>query len=219
MTRIKVSQYKIYEKGREYSVLKFPCIKHMWVYDDRPEEDCYMVDGPPEVFSMLKYAFAILIEASDKIIYFPCKQDGIGSYYTENYDLVLCGPKAQFRRSLWVKLKRKLQDSNLTEKYVLQYSRKKLDDFCLSRLLEKDDRYNSVRYFIKTEMAKKMKKEYFEEVVGETVFMVVGKEECYYYHYRICKDLDEYEAGYRYGTWTAVGYILPDKAIQSMYEK
>ena len=84
-----MDEYLVREKGREYSVLVFPFIEHMWAFDDSPEEYCYMVDGPPKVFAMLKYAMAILIEASDKIIYFPCKQSGIGRYYKDNYHLYL----------------------------------------------------------------------------------------------------------------------------------
>ena len=76
MNKFKIDEYRVWEKGREFSVLVFPKIEYMWAYDDSPEEYCYMIDGPVEVFAALKYALAILAEASNKIIYFPCKQVG-----------------------------------------------------------------------------------------------------------------------------------------------
>ena len=108
----------------EYAVLVFPFIKYMWAYDNGPEDGGYMVDEPAEVFSMLKYAMAILTEASDNIIYFPCKQSGIGRFYRENYHLVLCTPKIQLRRSSWINISRKLNNTTKIGKYVLQYNRK-----------------------------------------------------------------------------------------------
>lgn len=137
MVRFKVDEYLVKEKGREYSVLVFPFVKYMWAFDDEPEENCYMVDGCVEAFSMLKYAMAILAEASDKIIYFPCKQEGIGRYYSENYNLIICTPKSQLRCSYWIPIRRKLNNSTYVGSYVLQYDRQKLDDYCLKKLLER----------------------------------------------------------------------------------
>lgn len=117
MKRFKADEYVVREKGRDYSVLVFPFVKYMWAFDDWPGEDCYMVDGSAEAFSMLKYALAILIEASDKVIYFPCKQKGIDTFYNENYNLVICTPKAQLRRSSWIAIRRKLTASTKKGRY------------------------------------------------------------------------------------------------------
>ena len=112
MDKYKIEEYRVCEKGRAFSVLVFPKIDYMWAFDDSPEEYCYMVDGTAEVYAALKHAMAILSEASDKIIYFPCKQEGIGRCYRENYNLVLCTPRAQLRRSYWIAIRRKLIPAN-----------------------------------------------------------------------------------------------------------
>ena len=124
MCKYKVEEYSVTEKNKEYSVLVFPKLQYMWAYDCSPEEYCYMVDGTAEVFSALKHAMAILTQASDKIIYFPCKQDGIGTCYRDNYNLVLCTLKAQLRRSYWIAIRRKLVPANKRGNYVLRYDRK-----------------------------------------------------------------------------------------------
>ena len=192
----------------------------MWAYDNYVEDGCYMVDGTAEAYSMLKYAMAILTEASDKIIYFPCKQDGIGRYYRENYNLILCTPKAQLRRSSWISIRRKLKNSKKTT-YTLQYNREKLDDYCKSKLMLKDtdirNRYKD--YYTRTEIGKKIRKDHLEELVGENLFMVMSKDECYINHFQIGQDLDEYNAGDEYGAWTALGWIITDTGISNMKEK
>ena len=53
MDKFKVEEFRVVEKGKEYSVLVFPKIEYMWAFDDNPEEDCYMVDGTAEVYSAL----------------------------------------------------------------------------------------------------------------------------------------------------------------------
>lgn len=189
----------------------------MWAYDNYKEDGCYMVDGTAEAFSMLKYAMAILTEASDKIIYFPCKQDGIGRYYRENYNLILCTPKAQLRRSSWISIRRKIKKSpKLT--YTLQYNREKLDDYCKSKLIlkETDIRNQYREYYTRTEIDKKIRKDHLEELVGENLFMVMSKDECYINHFHIAHDLDEYSAGDKYGAWTALGWIITETGIKNM---
>lgn len=78
LEKIKIDRYSVYEKGRTYEILKFPFIKHMWAYDDHPAEEMMLVDGCKEAFEWMTYACAILANNKDKIIYFSCKQDGIG---------------------------------------------------------------------------------------------------------------------------------------------
>ncbi len=110
--KIKIEKYKIYEKGRTYEVLKFPFIKHMWAYDDHPAEKLLLVDGCKEAFEWMTYACAILAYDKNKIIYFPCKQNGIGKYYKDSHHLVMCRAELQFKRSLWFRIKDKLDDKN-----------------------------------------------------------------------------------------------------------
>ena len=101
LEKIKIDRYSVYEKGRTYEILKFPFIKHMWAYDDHPAEEMMLVDGCREAFEWMTYACAILANDKDKIIYFPCKQEGIGIYYNESHHLVMCRAEFQFKRSLW----------------------------------------------------------------------------------------------------------------------
>lgn len=216
MDRIRIEEYVVREKGREFSVLVFPKLQYMWVFDDYPEEHCYLVDGTAEVFSALKHALAVLAEASDKIIYFPCKQEGIGNYYRKNYNLVLCTPKAQLRRSSWIAIRRKLVTANKKNAYVLQYNRKKLDDLCEKKLLVMECRGTESKFMLRTEMQKKFDKEHLEKLVGENLFMVLGRDECLFNHYLIAKDLDEYCAGDDYGAYTAMGWLITQKGLQNM---
>ena len=41
----KFSQYEIYEKNREYKVIEFPFIEHMWAFHTWPAEDEAAIDG------------------------------------------------------------------------------------------------------------------------------------------------------------------------------
>lgn len=232
MKRFKVDEYIVREKGKEYSVLVFPFIKDMYAFNDWPEEDCYMVDGSTKAFSMLKYALAILIEASDKIIYFPCKKNGLSGCYTDNYNLVLCTPKAQFHRSSWIAIRRKLNASTKRGSYCLQYNRKKLDDFCRKKLFEKQSEntdttwiyiHNFVggsctRNTVKTEICQKIREEHLEKLIGENLFLVLGKLECYVSHYSIAEELDKFKSGSEFGTHSALGWILPQNAILRMLD-
>ena len=219
MKRFKVEEYAVFEKGRKYSVLVFPQVKHMWAYDDYPEENRYMIDGPVQAFSLLKYATAILLEASDKIIYFPCRQDGIGCYYNENYDLVLCSPKVQLRRSSWIDIRRKLSDKTKVGKYTLQYDRKKIDDYCEKKLLDMKQPYGRRDFSLKPEYSKRIQREHLEEVCGNTLFRVLGNTECYYAHYLTAKDLDTADESDRTSTWSWFGWFLPQYVIRVMYKK
>lgn len=219
MEKYKIEEYRVSEKGREYPVLVFPKLDYMWAFDDRPEEDCYMVDGTAEVYAALKHAMAILSEASDKIIYFPCKQAGIGRCYQENYNLILYTPKAQLRRSYWIAIRRKLVPANGIGNYVLKYNRKKLDDFCEKKLMAMESRGTESKLELRTEVGKKIEEEHLEEVVGENLFLVLGKNECLYNHYLIAKDLDEYCAGDDYGAWSAMGWIITQKGLQNMKQR
>lgn len=217
MKRFKVDEYKVTEKGKTYSIIVFPFIKYMWAYDNWVEGDGYKVDGPIEAYEMLRYAMAILIEASDKIIYFPCKQKGIGWFYNENHNLILCTPKAQLRRSLWIKLRRKLKYSQKYS-YVLQYDREKLDDYCKNFLLKDKSRRDGRFYYPIPEIEKKIKNEHIEDLVGENLFMFIGKEECYIHHHQISLDIDEYDPNNLYSTWSSIGWIITESGLRDLEE-
>ena len=72
MKKIKIDRYFVNEKGRTYEVLKFPFIRHMWVTDDRDSIGVhFIIDGCKEVYSQMKYAFAILAIFLIKSYIFP----------------------------------------------------------------------------------------------------------------------------------------------------
>lgn len=216
--KIKIDQYMINEKGRTYEILKFPFIKYMWAFDDDPEEDILMVDGCKEAFMWMKYAFAILANYPNKIIYFPCKQSAINGHYNDNYHLVLCRPEVQLRRSLWSRIKKKINQKHIIEKFILSYDRKKLDDYYKKVLCKKYMlRYTAHDHKSGIVSDFKFKKGYHkhvEEIVGDTLFMVLSRVECFKYHYDTAKDLDEYCSGNKYNIWSSIGWILSDINIK-----
>lgn len=217
MDKYKLDEYKITEKGREYSVIVFPKVEYMWAFDDYPEENCYMVDGTAYAYKLLKLACAILISSPEKIVYFPCKQEGIGHFYRDNYHFVLCTPQVQLRRSSWVRIRRKISQNTWNGKYKLCYDRKKLDDFCIRNYMEwYQTRACEWKYGLRTVSRKEIDKSHVEEVAGDTLFMVVGKEECYFNHYLIAKDLDEYGDLEEFGAWSALGWIITKRGIGDM---
>lgn len=220
MNKIKIDQYAVRVKGRTYEILKFPFVKYMWAFDDYPEEDMLMVDGCKEAFMWMKYAFAILANYPDKIIYFPCKQDGIHWYYNNNYHLVLCRPEVQLRRSLWPRIRKKMDLKHAVEKFVLSYDRKKLDDYYEKGLWK---RYPVEtwrdRKFIQNPGPKKGYQTHVEEIVGDTVFMVLNRVECFEYHYGTARDLDEYRSGKDCHIWGPIGWIMSDGNIRSMIKE
>lgn len=215
MDKLKIDEFRVFEKGKEYSVLVFPKIEYMWVVEGDDKDDTFWIDAAVEGHVAFKYAMAILAEASDKIIYFPCKQKGLGGYYSTNYNLILCTPKVQLRRSLWPSIRRKLNDKNKRGKYVLHYNRKKLDDFCEKKLMVKESHGPEATLELRAEIAKKMDKDFLEEIIEDNYFVVLGKENCIDYHYRIAKDLDKYDADNDVGM-SIVGRIFSQKELQRM---
>lgn len=217
MERVKIDRYFVKEKGRAYEVLKFPFLKYMWVMDDRDMTGIHFtIDGCKEAYRQMKYAFAILANFPDKIIYFPCRQERIGNYHLESYHLVLCRPELQFKRSLWVRIKRKLDKKHLSGKFVLQYDRQKLDDYVrkglwkhYTCLVSSKSRYLD----IPTEMYREMWSEHLEEVRGDTVFMVLGRTECYACHYETADSLDRYCSGTDKYMSTGIGWLVSDGNI------
>lgn len=218
MKKIRIDKYTVREKGRTYEILKFPFIKHMWAFDDYPEEDMFMVDGCKEAFMWLKYAFAVLANDSGKIIYFPCRQEGIGRYYAmPTYDLVLCRPELQLRRSLWFRIRRKLDKKHYTGKYVLAYNRRKLDDYYESGLGKKyqmEEGYNGrtyLPYYLRRQ------KKNVERILGDTMFVVLSRIEWLVYHHNTAEDLDDYRSSKGSMIWSAIGWIISDGELEDMY--
>ena len=169
--KIKIEKYNVYEKGRTYEVLKFPFIKHMWAYDDHPAEKMLLVDGCKEAFEWMTYACAILANDKNKIIYFPCKQNGIGKYYKDSHHLVMCRAELQFKCSFWFRIKDKLDKRHYAGKYVFAYHQKKLMDYYESGC---ENKYPTKEFLgIKRIPHYLMySKRNVEEILGDTVFLV-----------------------------------------------
>ena len=53
--------------------------------------------------------------------------------------------------------------------------------------------------------------------VGDTLFIVMGKEEAYFHHYHICEDLEDLKDVYP-SLWSSIGWIITEQAIREMYE-
>lgn len=219
MKEIKIDRYFVPEKGKKYEILKFPFIRHMWTVEEMHpgvEEGFLRIDGCKEAFCQMCYAFAVLANFPDKIIYFPCKQEGMGESYRENYHLVLCRAGLSFERSLWPRLYRGLDQKHYSGKFVLQYDRQKLDNYFLKELW---NYYvlDSPGTFPK-EIHNQMYRGYFGEIRKDTVFMVLRRTECYIYHFMTADALDHYHSGGEcLCGW--IGWILSDRYIRSMYQK
>ena len=81
--KIKIPQYLVRGKHRDFHVLVFPRLKYAWAYycgDDFLYD--YAVDTDIVGCKWLRYAMATLIAAPDKIVYFPIrKPGGFHGYY------------------------------------------------------------------------------------------------------------------------------------------
>lgn len=219
MKKIKIDRYFVIEKGRRYEILKFPFIKHMWTMEEKHlgvEEGALRIDGCEEAFCQMRYAFAVLANFPDKIVYFPCKQEGIGEAYRENYHLVLCRAGLPFKRSIWPRLHKRLDQMHWSGEFVLQYDRRKLGNYFLKGLWNHYVMNSSGS--IPKEMRNQMYEEHFEEIRGDTVFMVLGRAECYACHYMTADALDRYRAGEEYFcSW--IGWILSDRDIRKLHQE
>ena len=180
----------------------------MWAFDDYPEMDMMMVDGDKNEMKALKYAYAVLVQDFTKIVYFPIRNtEGIGEYYGDTWNLVLMRPEIQFRRSEWFEMKSKLDKRHLTEKYVLDYNRKRLD-FLWENM---EVKFESLGGY------KRNERFCCEEVLGDTLFMVVPRDYCCRNHCSLAKTLDEYRNG-RDSDSTTVGWLITDRMIGEMEE-
>lgn len=210
--KVKIDQYKVYSKKRrrEQEILVFRKEKYMWAFDDYPEMDMMMVDGDKNAFKALKLAYAILTQEPNKIIYFPVRDiEGIGEYYGDTWNLVLMRPELQFRRSEWFEIKKKLDKRHLSEKYILNYNRHRLDN--LWKRQEKEfEQYGG---------DKRSQQIYHEEVLGDTLFMVVPRECCCRNHYCLAETLDNYKNGRGNSDLCyPIGWLISDRGISEMKE-
>ena len=194
--KYKVDHYKIYNKGRIFDILAFPRVENAWAFDDFPEDDQLMLDGCPEFYRMVHHAVAALLENPQLIIFFPIKHPGYTGYGDHmTYDAVLLRPELQFKRSEWYDLKSRLDKQHWVGKYTIHHDEKKLNDF-----YEKN--YED-RYWVEKG------KDTTEEIIGDTLFLVMPKEVCYRHHASISRGLKEFDPDYPYGEYAGIGYIMP----------
>lgn len=208
--KFKVDQYRVRGKKQTYDVLVFPCLENAWAYDDWPEESGPRVDGDHEFYRLLEFALAALISDASKIVYFPIRQKAPYSGYSRACDLVLLRPELQFRRSEWFRLKKKLHRQHWVGKYTVRYDQQKLLDYD-EKMLE------GKRRWLERE------EHYVEEMLGDTVFLVLPKERCYWYHGCIAdSSLMKGEGSDEHGTisdFAWIGWILADKTISDMKKR
>ena len=172
--KIKIPQYLVRGKHRDFHVLVFPRLKHAWAYycGDNFLYD-YAVDTDIVGCKWLRYAMAALIAAPDKIVYFPIRTPGgFHGYYPINYDAIYVRPELQFRQSEWIRLRQQLTPSHRIQQYVLRYEPDKLCDYISG--FRDDPR----RYF----RAKRRLNQETDIFRGDTVFFTLLKETCYLCH-------------------------------------
>lgn len=216
--KIKIDQYHIFDKKQEYNVLVFPDFPYAWTYNDFPEEDQYKVDGDKEFYSALMHALGILIADPSKIIYFPIKKKKpyIKPAY-ENYHLVMARPELQFKRSRWFDIKGRLDRRHWTGKYTFDYNQQKLIDFY--------DKYTNSDLYWKKPCFPERRKDYVEQLIGDTVFLILPKEICYHYHYFATDCLNKALNGIpnvyddEYSEFVGIGWLLPDKVAERYREE
>lgn len=199
--KLKVDQYKIYNKGCVHKVIVFPRLEHAWAYDDFPEDDQLMLDGSPEFFHQIHHALAALIADPSLIIYFPIKhpkETRFGGHMT--YDAVLLRPELQFRRSEWYDIKSKLDKKHWVGKYTIRHNVKKLED-----LWEKEDKQKPWRY---------TRENVVEELLGDTVFLVLPEIACLDYHSNITFAMNVYDPKDETAMYAGIGYISPTCLIE-----
>lgn len=188
--KIKLDKYAVYEKGRLYEVIVFPFIRYMYAYSrtggDHDRDGC-QIDAGRDAYTYLCYALAILAEDPGKLLYFPCKQTGYDGYFSHNYNVIFCRPDLQFRRSLWTRIKKKLDKKHWQGKYILQYDREKFYDYFENVLVRK---YGYAQYADPQWKNGSISIDYqgiwvvsdtLDELIEELDSFCVGEEESYYW--------------------------------------
>lgn len=195
----------------------FPKLEHAWAYDEFDYQR-YEIDGGYETYLWLKYAMAALVASPDKIIYFPIRKTS-DRYLFSSYDAVLTRVELQFRRSEWVQLRRQLDKAHRVKNYCLRYHQEKLCD-ALKKFMKpgQHDRYCYNNNYYRAE--KKLKLE-ANELLGDTIFNSMIKEDCYFTHADICAALEHDdcpEYGFPVGGFPryVIGFFLPKYALKDM---
>lgn len=208
--KIKIEQYHVQGKWRNYQVLVFPKPNYMWAfYDDFDEQ--YEIDGDIDAFQYVKYAMAALIACPEKIVYFPIRSKSIFKCYEENYDAVIMRPEAQLKRSEWVHLRRQLDRAHRINNFVLDYNSDKLCAYC-----EKNATH---RYYD----AYSRKKQEVNELLGSTVFMTLLEDSGYTCHQWVTKAEQQEEilrepSDPIYTRFGYFGWMLAQSSIEEMLE-
>lgn len=206
--KFKFDQYCVFAKKRKYDVIVFPNFENAWAFLDWDEERC-MIDGDKELFETLRIAMAILIADPSKILYFPIKKVGVTRYQAaDTFHAVLMRTELQFRRSEWYDLKSQLDRKHWVGKYTIKYDCKKLQDY-FNVLYDK-------HYYDKWAPAFK---NIVDEVLGDTVFLVLPEVVCYDYHSDIVETLKTYSKNIYDGTSAEIGYIIPDNICEEFAEE
>lgn len=194
--KVKVDLYNVFVKGREYKVIVFPRIERAWGYDDYFEDDQLMVDGSPEFFQQVQLALAALIADPSLIVYFSIKHKDCRRYGDLcTYDAVFVRPELQFRRSRWYLIKSKLDKQNWIGTYTIHYNENKLNDLWERKYAERD-------WLIE-------RKKRVEELLGDTVFLVLPESVCVDYHHSVSIGLKRYDPTDDYASYVGIGYISP----------
>lgn len=175
--KIKIPQYLVRGKNRNYNVLVFPKKKWLWAYYEGFDER-YEIDGDAAAYQQVKYALAALLANPGKIAYFPIHDDGYGEYFKENYDAVLVRPELQFRRSEWVSLRRQLDETHRIKSFELRYEPEKLY-VAYNKFTQ--NTYVSSKF-------RKREKKSSARLENGTVFFALKRESCYYYHHAIINE-------------------------------
>lgn len=198
--KAKVDLYKVFIKDSVYKIIIFPRIERAWAYDDFPEDNQLMVDGSPEFFHQVQLALAALTVDPTLIVYFPIKHKNCRRYWDlSTYDAVILRPELQFRRSRWYRIKPKLDKRHWVGKYTIQYNEKKLTDLWKKKYAEKD-------WLVEDEKR-------IEELLGDTVFLVLPESVCIDYHHHVTKELNRYDPKDEYASYAGIGYISPPESV------
>lgn len=172
--KVKIPQYLVRGKSRDYCILVFPKKKWLWAYYEGFDER-YEIDGDAAAYQQVKYALAALLANPGKIAYFPIHDDGYGEYFKENFDAVLVRPELQLRRSEWGVLRSQLNKTHQIKSFELRYEPEKL--------------YNFYKYLTRNTYASgkfwRREKKTCAKLENGTVFFALRRESCYYYHHAI----------------------------------
>lgn len=195
--KVKFDKYKVYNKGRLWTVLVVPCEEASYAFDC-VDEDQLMVDTGPSGMKQIQRSLAILANDPSVIIYLPIKRPG-DDYYGAHmtFDAVIMRPELQFKCSEWYDIKSKLDKKHWVGKYTLKYNEKKLND-----LWEQNYRHK---------MWLAEHQNIVEKLLGDTVFLVLPRPVCLEYHRDISKAMDIYDPNDEYGTHAGIGYVLPER--------